>query len=288
DPDFLARVAVTLGAEGMRVHTIEDPERVLPTLDALEPDALLLDVVMPRLDGFDVCRLLRTNPRWQELPILFVTARSDEEDRIEAFRAGCDDYLVKPIVDAELRARVRVRVERRRLLQARADRDALTGLPMRRPFIESLNARLNEARRHDRTLALCLLDLDEFKSINDTYGHLAGDRALTALGRLLATRFRREDLRARWGGEEFALAFPGETAETMHAAVEKLLAEFSRVDITGDRGDSFRASFSAGVAQFPEDGATLDDLLSAADAHMYAGKNRGRARVVSIPPPMER
>lgn len=281
DRAFNVRLAVVLSASGMDVHVIEDPALILDALDETHPDALLLDLGLPGLSGVEVCRMLRILPRWQELPILFITAHAGLESRMAAFAAGADDYLVKPLVDEELRSRIEVRVERARLRKERQERDALTGLLLRRAFLQDLAARLREAERHHRPLALCMLDLDHFKAINDARGHLAGDRVLSGLGTLLERRFRNEDLRGRWGGEEFVLGFPGEHAGTIESVVARLLEEFQRLTFYDDRGDVLRASFSAGVASFPDDGRTIEELLHVADRRLYAAKAAGRRRVCS-------
>jgi diguanylate cyclase (GGDEF)-like protein len=280
DDDFRALVAAMLGGEGMDVAGLGDPHRVFDVLDDLRPDVLLLDVNMPGVDGFDVCRMLRTSHAWRELPILFLTGEDAATARIECYRAGGDDYLEKPVVREELLARIGVRVERVRLARERADRDALTGLPNRRAFLELFRLRLADARRDGRPLSLCLLDLDRFKEINDTRGHLAGDRVLAGLGRLLASRFRSTDIRARWGGEEFALAFHGEDRETARMVLGRVLDEFRRVRFTGDRGEAFEVTFSAGVATSPEDGDCFEDLFRAADRRLYRAKDEGRGRVL--------
>ncbi len=278
--DFLQRAAAVLARSGFHPRTLSETERILPVLDEVYPDALLLDLRMPGLDGLDVCRILRTNPRWQDLPILIVTGAEDRELRMQALRAGCDDYIIKSEDEEEFAVRVESHVNRRRLLRARVERDALTGLWLRRAFVERLRSRLSEAQRHGGTIAICLLDLDGFKRVNDNHGHLAGDRVLSNLGYLLATRFREEDLRARWGGEEFALAFPGQTAQSIRHGVEEVLEEFRTLEFKGDKGETFHSSFSAGLAEYPTDGVTIEALIKAADRRLYAAKDAGRSRVI--------
>jgi diguanylate cyclase (GGDEF)-like protein len=281
DGEFCRAVAEALGRQRLRVTSLGEPAAILEALEEVRPDLLLLDVVFSGVSGFDVCRMLRAMPRWQGLPILFLTSKSGVESRIAAFRAGADDYLMKPVVEDELLARIRVRIERSRLLRERADKDVLTGLLTRRTFLEQLGARLAEAKRHARPLALCILDIDRFKDVNDTHGHLAGDQVLVGLGQLLSRRFRREDLRGRWGGEEFVLAFPGEGTATAGALLERVRGEFRETAFAGPGGAPFHATLSAGVAGFPEDGATIEALLRVADVRLYEAKRAGRDRVVA-------
>ena len=224
--------------------------------------------------------MLRTTPEWRTTPVIFMTAHTDIGLRLAAFEAGCDDYLVKPVVDPELVARLRVRLEHTRLLKERAERDSLTGLLLRGPFVEQLGVRIAEATRHRRAVSVALVDLDKFKQINDSSGHLAGDRVLSGLGELLLRRFRVEDLRARWGGDEFALAFPGESAAQAGALVDCVRVEFGEQRFrVGDA--TVAASLTAGVASFPADGSTIEALLTAADRRLYAAKAAGKNRVVS-------
>jgi diguanylate cyclase (GGDEF)-like protein len=155
----------------------------------------------------------------------------------------------------------------------------LTGLPTRRAFVEQFKMRLSEAHRHKRPVSLCLLDLDRFKQVNDTYGHLAGDRVLGGLGRLLASRFRTMDVRGRWGGEEFVLAFYGEDAETARMIIGRVKEEFDRMSFRGDHGETFEVRFSAGISSFPDDGRTFEELFRVVDQRLYAAKEAGRDRI---------
>ena len=279
DPDAVRALSVALASSQVEVVGLGDPYRLVEALAEHRPDLLLLDVEMPGPSGFDLCRIIRSMPEWQELPILFITAHSGVDFRVAAFQAGADDYLSKPVLREELRARVHSRLERARLARERAERDALTGLLLRRPFLESLRARMAEAARTQKPLALLLLDVDRFKQVNDTHGHMAGDRVLMRLGRLLASRFRREDLRARWGGEEFVLALLGETAESAREILSRTAQELARLDFEGDKGERFQVTFSAGIAVTPQDGAQAEALLQQADARLYRAKANGRDRI---------
>jgi diguanylate cyclase (GGDEF)-like protein len=200
--------------------------------------------------------------------------------RMAAFQAGADDYLEKPVLAEELFSRVKVRIERAGLLAARMDHDALTGLLSRRALVQQLDSSLAAAQRRNAPFTLSLLDLDQFKTVNDTRGHLAGDRVLAGLGALLAARFRRSDIRGRFGGEEFLLAFPDEVEPVVRGVLERLLKEFKALTFLSDGDEPFQCSFTAGLATSPDDGKTVQALLKVADARLYAAKRAGRSRVL--------
>lgn len=281
DDDFSNIISVALGKEGILVQSLSDPAKILASMEAFSPDLVLLDVMMPGVSGFDVCRKLRGTPRWQDMPILFLTAQTELDARLAAFDAGGDDYLPKPVAPVELLTRVKVRLERARLLKERADRDILTGLYLRRAFMEQLNALISEADRYNLNFTVALLDIDHFKKVNDTYGHLAGDRVLSYFGQLLKRRFRVEDLRGRWGGEEFIVALRHEGKPTTMGALGRVKDELFSNDFKGDHGEEFRVSFTAGLATFPVDGKTIESLVHAADSRLYKGKERGRNTIIS-------
>jgi diguanylate cyclase (GGDEF)-like protein len=281
DPDFVAVASEVLARDGIVVRSAPDATRLVELLDEILPDLILLDAMLPRVNGWDAIRIVRTTPEHRDVPILFLTGRTDIASRVAAFDAGADDYLAKPLVAEELLARVRVRLDRRRLLREMTERDPLTRCLSRRALLDALASRLSEARRHARGISLALLDLDRFKRINDTFGHLVGDHVLAALGRLLERRFRLEDLRGRWGGEEFVIVFPGETAQTAAAVLSRVLDEFRAFPFRSERGERFFVTFSAGVASFPVDGQSVDALLRAADRRLYEAKRGGRGHVVA-------
>jgi diguanylate cyclase (GGDEF)-like protein len=280
DPEFSACVAAVLEPHGIAVRTALDATHLIELLEEVQPDLVLLDAMLPQVSGWDAIRIMRAMPEWRDVPILFLTARGDLESRIAAFEAGADDYLAKPLVPEELLSRVRVRLDRRRLLRETTERDPLTRCMSRGALLDALASRLSEARRHSRTLSLAMLDVDRFKRVNDTYGHVVGDHVLMGLGRLLTARFRLEDLRGRWGGEEFVIAFPNEPVETAAVVLSRVLDEFGKLPFHSERGEPFFVSFSAGIASFPADGASVDALIRAADRRLFSAKRGGRAHVV--------
>ncbi len=279
DPLLSNAIARVLRNRGHVARTLNDPSLVLEELNRFAPHAMLLDGSMPVFSGYDVCRAVRLSARWRTLPILFVTGDSTEYARHAAFASGGDDYLQKPVHLPELCSRLEVRLDRARLLDDRTGRDALSGLLSRQGFNDRFHARLSEAARRSEQVSVCLIDLDRFKQVNDRHGHIVGDRVIAAFGLMLRRRLRPYDLRARWGGEEFLLALPGEGAEAATEIVRRTLEEFGQTTFEGQAGNTFSVTFSAGVATYPDDGTSLTQLIGSADERLYQAKSAGRRSV---------
>jgi diguanylate cyclase (GGDEF)-like protein len=280
---FAEPLAVDLRAHGWSTSVCKAPSEVLDSLEMHRPDVLLLDLLAPPSTGLDVCAVLRASLRWQDLPIVFFTREGNAETRTAALAAGADDYLTTSASIDELVVHLAQRVDRAHATRERTGRDALTGLYLRRAFLELLSIRLSEAERHHRPISVAMLDIDYFKKVNDAYGHGVGDQVLLTLGKLLANRFRAEDLRGRWGGEEFIVAFPGESASTIEPIFTRVLAEFAQIPFMAENHERFFVTCSAGIATFGDDGNDVESLLSTADHRLYAAKHHGRNRVVARP-----
>jgi diguanylate cyclase (GGDEF)-like protein len=246
-------------------------------MESHRPDVVLLDVSLPQVSGLDLCRLLRAQPSYQDLPILFVTANTSADMRIACFKAGADDYVTKPISREELLARIRGRHERARMARARAERDPLTGLLLRRAFADAFERSIAQARRSSTGLAVAILDLDHFKKVNDRYGHTMGDTVLATFARMFRARLRTEDIRGRWGGEEFIVALQGLDAQTAAKVIVRSMEEFQRVSFR-QGAEAFNVTFSSGIASFPDDGDSLEELVKVADRRLYRAKEEGRAQ----------
>lgn len=284
DPDFGNLCVALLARQGMRCEAITDPRDTEDALLRIQPDLLLLDIQMPGLSGLQVCQSLRLTQRWRELPIVFLTSTLDDRMRINAFRAGADDYITKPVLTEELVARVQVRIDRRRLLRDHIERDSLTGLLLRRAFLERAREQLSYAQRHQQPLTMCLLDIDGLKQVNDTRGHLSGDHVLFELGKLLQQRFRTEDVRARWSGGGFAISFLSADVAVVCEIMDKVLDRWTQRSFHAEDERPFHTAFTAGVAGYPNDGNTIRTLLRVADQRLSHGKSAGRRRVVGADP----
>ncbi|MFL5385731.1 MAG: response regulator [Longimicrobiaceae bacterium] len=280
DPVVLAEAARLLEAGGVRVHTLADPLRLWAALEEHAPEVVVLDVDMPLVNGIELCRVMRNDPRWSATPVVFLTSSTGAETVQKVFAAGADDFVAKPIVGPELVTRITNRLERVQLHRALADTDPLTGVANRRRSEELMGQLLHLAARQGQPLSLAVIDLDHFKEVNDRHGHGVGDEVLRRVARLLERSFRAEDVVARWGGEEFVVAMYGMDRDDGVQRIAELLEVLRGEPFETGGVDPFRVTFSAGVAQFPMDGAELGTLYRAADAALYQAKEAGRDRVL--------
>lgn len=282
DPDQAEFVRSVLESAGYEVAVATNAEQFEEKLSAFRPDLVLMDILLPGgVSGYDLAKYLRQDERYATLPVLFLTTEQQIDVRIEAVKAGGDDHLAKPIVPGLFLSTVAARIERARFLRDLLERDGLTRLLSHTPFLERVRAAHVRRLRHPASprAALVVLDLDHFKKVNDAWGHPVGDRVLTALAGLLRSRLRQSDAIGRLGGEEFGALLEDLTAEDAVRLVERLLADFGRMEHRTSDGSTFHASFSAGIAMSGM--ATWALWLEAADAALYRAKSAGRSRVVA-------
>lgn len=252
---------------------------------ATPPDLILLDVVMPEMDGLEVCRQLKANAVTADIPIIFVTAQSDPTDETRALESGGVDFIAKPVNPAVVRARVKTHLTLKAqgdLLRELAFIDGLTGVANRRRFDEALQAEWRRCRRSATSLALLMIDIDHFKRYNDCYGHQTGDACLQTVALALKERFSRShDLVARYGGEEFVCLMPECNLAAGLAKAEELRATVAALGIPhADSPTANMVTLSIGVtAMQPAGDSTPQQLVAAADAALYTAKSGGRNRV---------
>ncbi len=249
------------------------------------PDLILLDVLMPDMDGYEVCTRLKANPRTQDIPIIFVTAMNHEEDESKGLNAGGIDYITKPIRPSIVKARVRNHLELKRYrdhLKELSAIDGLTGIANRRKFDEWLEYEWRRARRAQIPISLLMADIDFFKSYNDHYGHLAGDDCLKRVAEIIKEIARRPaDLPARYGGEEFALLLPETDASGALRVAGRLQERMKSANIPHDFSPvASYVTLSIGVSSaVPSDSRLCQELIESADRHLYAAKKSGRNRI---------
>ena len=242
------------------------------------PDLILLDVQMPDMNGYDVLKLLKEESTTAQIPIIFVTGKDAVEDEEYGLELGAVDYIAKPIRPSIVKARVKTHImlkQQHDQLVGMATHDQLTGLYNRHYLNDALSKKVAHAKRHSEPLSVIIVDIDHFKSVNDTYGHLTGDLILKAVGSAMQSGARKEDIAARFGGEEFIVLLDNCTA---HDAQVK--AEHLRSQIEALHPEEIAVTASFGVAQLQQDTQRCEDLLKNADTALYIAKEEGRNRVI--------
>ena len=269
DPEILEAVRNLLEPWGLKVSTLADPRKFWKRLAMFSPDLLILDVKMPHVNGVELCQVVRNDPHWGGLPVIFLTAHTGAEIIDQVFTAGADDFVSKPIVGPELVVRILNRLERTKLLRKLADIDPLTGVCNRYKSTQDLEALLHLANRANQPLCFAVLDLDGFKQINNRYGHATGDAVLSQLGRLLLQSFHPEDVVGRWGGEEFIVGLYGVSQSDGVQHLTEILQTFRQQAFKTVNDEALSLTFSAGVAEYPKAGTDIQSLYQAASQALH-------------------
>ncbi len=291
DPMFRTILKRWLETWGYPVTIAEDGEQAWAILQQeAQPELLILDWVMPGVDGAELCHRIRARQRAPYQYILLVTAKDNTDDVVAGLDAGADDYLTKPFERNELRARLRVGkriltlqdglIRAREDLRFQATHDALTGIWNRRAVFDLLQRELERATRSLSATGLLMLDLDHFKEVNDTYGHLAGDAVLREAAARVIQVVRSYDLVGRHGGEEFLVVLPGCDSNQVLQSAERVRAIIEATPIIVDRF-AIRVTVSVGATSATS-GTSQKELLGIADAALYQAKKAGRNRTVLL------
>jgi diguanylate cyclase (GGDEF)-like protein len=280
-------VTALLADDPVDIHSATDAPYGLVLAASLHPDLILLDVDLPGMNGFDVCRQLKANFETADLPVIFLTAMSSVEEKVRGLELGAADYITKPFNLAELHLRVRGSLRTSHLihlLEAKALIDSLTGLGNRGMFDQRLAAEVALRIRFNNPLSCVLLDVDNFKAINDNYGHPFGDYALQKIAGVISAICRIEDVACRYGGEEFAVIAPRTNAIDAAKLAERMRAAIAAIEFV-QKGFTFKITSSFGVA---EAGVSYDrTMLKRADDAMYCSKQNGRNRVSVASPALQ-
>ncbi|MBD2355590.1 response regulator [Tolypothrix sp. FACHB-123] len=264
DPIILAGLRSILEPWGMRMTGLSDPLRFWDVLQSVTPDLIILDVEMPQINGIELCQAVRTDPRWQNLPILFLTAHRDIETVQQVFAAGGDDYVVKPVVDAELITRILHRLERNRLWQTLSFKDALTGLKNQPQSSRELQQMLEKAQVNRELVCVAFLCVSDLAQINIKYGHEFGHQVLQRWSRILQSAFRSGEILAYWGNGEFAIAFSGLTKLEVCDRLTEISTTLRQQIFTDANGDRFQSLCNYAVVEYPQDGFTIQSLYQTA------------------------
>lgn len=281
DPRILATLKGLLEPWGLSVTTLDDAQQFWKTLESCSPDLLVLDIDMPILSGVDLCQIVRNDSRWGSLPIILLTTHTNSKIVNRVFSVGADDFVSKPIVGPELVSRIIHRLERIELLQNAAEIDRLTKLSNRYKSTQDLNKYLQLAARQHQPLCLAVLNLENLQEINHRHGYNTGDMVMRQWGQLLGQTFRQNAVVARWEGDEFVVALANTTKTDGIQRLTQLLKTLHRREFTAPNRTQFRIGFSAGIAQYPDDGTDLASLYQAASAALHQSKVFGCACIAA-------
>ena len=273
-----------LKAENYKIAIATNGNQAISIANDTNPDLILLDVMMPGLDGFETCKKLKSLSGTKDVPVIFLTAKVETEDIIEGFKAGAVDYITKPFNSYELKARVKTHVElkiskdlleqKNAILKKLSITDGLTGLFNHRHTMDVLSRLIEENIRYRQPLSISMLDIDNFKKANDEYGHLFGDEVLIKISNSIESCLRKTDMVGRYGGEEFLVLFAHINLKGAIESVERIIKNIENLKW---EKENFKITISAGVCEKKDEDITT--LIKKADELLYAAKKKGKNRV---------
>ena len=279
---LLLKNELTIGISDLRasfipIDTASDPKTVLDILVEAKPELILMDLYMPECNGTELLSIIRQQEVFVGIPIVFLSVEEDKQKKLDAIRYGGDDFLTKPVDPEYLITSISNRVSRTRNMRFFMERDSLTGLLNHSNLREHLTREILRATRAQSNLCFAMIDLDHFKLVNDTHGHLIGDKVLKSLSRMLQERLRRTDIIGRYGGEEFGVILLNTDGNNGERILNEVRNNFSRIHHQAE-DEEFFVTFSCGIACF----SAFQDarsITNAADRALYEAKEGGRNRV---------
>lgn len=276
DKDVLEVIGKRLQISGYDVLTASSGHQAMEILAGDTPHLILLDISLPDIDGMEVCNRIKKQEDTADIPVIFFTAKASVEDKIKGLQKGVYDYITKPIDHRELLARIDSALERHRYFQENLVVDALTGLYNYKFFNKDFSHIFNVAKRYKTIFSLIIVDINQFKKINDTYGHLCGNFVLKRVSEGLKNNIRRADIVFRTGGDEFAILLPETDGKKAVKVVEKLKKNIGCKYLIYN-GNKFVVTLSLGFASYSEGIQTEDELFDIADKNMYEEKRAGNS-----------
>ncbi len=287
-PDNIRLLSSMLVGEGYEISTATSGRRALKIAENYPPDLILLDIMMPEMDGYEVCRALKSMPTLRGIPVIFITALNDEDDEVRGLELGAVDYITKPFKEPLVKLRVKTHLEikrQREVLDKLSHLDGLTGIANRRTFDELFDLEWRRALRSGETIALLMIDVDYFKRYNDAYGHLLGDACLCKIAEALNDCLPRAgDVVARYGGEEFAALFHVTDLAGMRTVAERMRKTIEALNIP-HRDSTVSPWVTASIGGAACRPGLTDDqklFMDKADRQLYVAKQAGRNQI-SIP-----
>lgn len=264
--------------ECYKVYICDDSETAMDTIALVRPDIVILDLMMPKLDGYEILEKIKSMPEYSDMHVIILSARSDIDDKVRGIKAGADDYITKPFVITEVITRVEMIMRRSENYREKLLKDSLTDAYSRYYFNLRIAEELERFKRNGTIFSIAFIDMDHFKHINDKYGHQVGDCVLRELVAYIIANTRKCDSVFRYGGEEFVILMPDTTDEQAFVVIERLRKGFGEKTISVGDVD-LNVTFSAGIRQVNEKTGSIDQIISDADKAMYYSKKCGRNRV---------
>lgn len=277
NPQNLQVIGNILKAHGYRIAMAQNGRQAIEYVEKKNPDLILMDIMMPGMDGLETCQAIKANEKGVDIPIIFITALTESGNKLKAFEVGGVDYITKPFMKEEVLARVKVHIGLKKAmerLQQMVVTDEMTGVFNRRYAYEVLSREMSVAKRNNTLFTLCFVDIDNLKVINDTYGHEKGDQLINEVVKGFTGAIRTSDYIFRMGGDEFLLLFPGTDIEDATILVQRLYDKINRKEICGMPID-----FSVGFAKFgSNDDINSEELIKTADDAMYEQKQQKKKK----------
>ncbi len=271
-----------LASIGYNISVAFGGEMALNLIPKLKPNLILLDVMMPKIDGIEVCRRLKEDEELIDIPIIFITAKGDVKNVLKGFEVGAVDYIMRPFNLKEVLARVKTHLVLSAVIKKLirdSETDSLTGLFNRRTFLKKIENEAMRTKRNHKPFSILFGDIDFFKKINDTHGHAAGDDVLIKISKLLNTEKREIDQVARWGGEEFLILLPETDLKGAVQFGNKIREQVSAKPLIFE-DQEIPITMSFGVSKYSGD-TPIEKTIDQADQRLYLAKNSGRNKVVS-------
>ena len=286
NPQITQLIECILSDENYMVQTATNGHQVLKNKDLKSFDLIILDINMPGLSGYEICEVLQDSFDTKDIPIIFLTAQSMPEDKVKGFDCGATDYITKPFNSMELLVRVKTHIQLKHnndLLKEMALMDGLTKLYNHSYIHERLSEEISNSKRHKLNLSLIMFDLDNFKLVNDTYGHKQGDSVLKEVSSSILNIIREEDIAGRYGGEEFIIILPNTDHKAAYKVAEKIRKSVKNINWNID---GFQISLSGGVYSLKDE--TVNEFIEKTDRLLYKAKNTGRDRIIASLPTLNK
>ncbi|WJG09253.1 diguanylate cyclase [Aliiglaciecola sp. LCG003] len=263
--------------KGIEVKVYTDAVQLMDELESFYPDAFLLDMHMPDINGLEVAKVIRQQSKYNYVPIIFLTADTDMQIKLNVLQCGADDVIHKDTSAGMIVEQVQSRIERGQEIRYLASRDSLTGILNHGQIMDAAGQAFRLAQRHDSTVVIAMVDLDNFKEVNDECGHSCGDKVLLSVAQLILNSIRDTDYVGRYGGEEFMVVFGDGQMDAIESKMQDILDAFNKIEFS-DNDRIFHCSFSAGLCS-SADFDKLSLLIGAADRALYRAKDAGKNQI---------